>query len=311
MFRYFAIRILRAAFTVALVVTFVFLVLRLSGDPARSIMGEDASPEAMAAFRREWGLDQPLWMQYFHFFAAIFHGELGQSMRGGGTALDLVLSRIPATLMLTLPALLMKLAIGIPAGVYAALHRDSAIDRAVMMTAVAGYTVPSFVLGLVLVQFFAIWLSWLPTGGAGGLQHIILPIITLGVGGAAILARFVRSAMLEVLGQPYIRTASAKGIPWPSVVRGHALPNAAIPTVTIVGFMVGNLIAGSVVIESVFSWPGLGNLLVVSVASRDLAVVQCILLLVAVAMVFSNLVVDFLYGVLDPRLSNGNTGGGH
>ncbi|MBX5101261.1 ABC transporter permease [Rhizobium lentis] len=311
MFRYFAIRILRAAFTVALVVTFVFLVLRLSGDPARSIMGEDASPEAMAAFRREWGLDQPLWMQYFHYFAAIFHGELGQSMRGGGTALDLVLSRIPATLMLTLPALLMKLAIGIPAGVYAALHRDSAIDRAVMITAVAGYTVPSFVLGLVLVQFFAIWLSWLPTGGAGGLQHIILPIITLGVGGAAVLARFVRSAMLEVLGQPYIRTASAKGIPWPSVVRGHALPNAAIPTVTIVGFMVGNLIAGSVVIESVFSWPGLGNLLVVSVASRDLAVVQCILLLVAVAMVFSNLVVDFLYGVLDPRLSNGNTGGGH
>ena len=311
MFRYFAIRILRAAFTVALVVTFVFLVLRLSGDPARSIMGEDASPEAMAAFRREWGLDQPIWMQYFHYFAAIFHGELGQSMRGGGTALDLVLSRIPATLMLTLPALLMKLAIGIPAGVYAALHRDSAIDRAVMITAVAGYTVPSFVLGLVLVQFFAIWLSWLPTGGAGGLQHIILPIITLGVGGAAVLARFVRSAMLEVLGQPYIRTASAKGIPWPSVVRGHALPNAAIPTVTIVGFMVGNLIAGSVVIESVFSWPGLGNLLVVSVASRDLAVVQCILLLVAVAMVFSNLVVDFLYGVLDPRLSNGNTGGGH
>ncbi|WP_434733067.1 ABC transporter permease [Rhizobium sp. YTUHZ044] len=311
MFRYFAIRILRAAFTVALVVTFVFLVLRLSGDPARSIMGEDASPEAMAAFRREWGLDQPLWMQYFHYFAAIFHGELGQSMRGGGSALDLVLSRIPATLMLTLPALLMKLAIGIPAGVYAALHRDSAIDRAVMITAVAGYTVPSFVLGLVLVQFFAIWLSWLPTGGAGGLQHIILPIITLGVGGAAVLARFVRSAMLEVLGQPYIRTASAKGIPWPSVVRGHALPNAAIPTVTIVGFMVGNLIAGSVVIESVFSWPGLGNLLVVSVASRDLAVVQCILLLVAVAMVFSNLVVDFLYGVLDPRLSNGDTGGGH
>ncbi|GLS37910.1 ABC transporter permease [Mesorhizobium tianshanense] len=311
MFRFFAIRVLRAVLTVALVVTFAFIVLRLSGDPARSIMGDDASPEAMAAFRREWDLDQPLWMQYLHYFAAIFQGEFGRSMRGGGPALDLVLGRIPATLMLTLPALLMKLAIGIPAGIYAALHRDSAIDRAVMVTAVAGYTVPSFVLGLVLVQVLAIWFAWLPTGGTGSLQHLILPIITLGVGGAAVLARFVRSAMLEVLGQPYIRTASAKGIPWAAVVRGHALPNAAIPTVTIVGFMVGNLIAGSVVVESVFSWPGVGNLLVVSVTARDLAVVQCILLLVAVAMVLSNLIVDFLYGFLDPRLAEANSSGGH
>ncbi|PZV37061.1 ABC transporter permease [Mesorhizobium kowhaii] len=311
MFRFFAIRVLRAVLTVALVVTFAFIVLRLSGDPARSIMGDDASPEAMAAFRREWGLDQPLWMQYLHYFAAIFQGEFGRSMRGGGPALDLVLGRIPATLMLTLPALLMKLAIGIPAGIYAALHRNTAIDRAVMVTAVAGYTVPSFVLGLVLVQVLAIWFAWLPTGGTGSLQHLILPIITLGVGGAAVLARFVRSAMLEVLGQPYIRTASAKGIPWAAVVRGHALPNAAIPTVTIVGFMVGNLIAGSVVVESVFSWPGVGNLLVVSVAARDLAVVQCILLLVAVAMVLSNLIVDFLYGFLDPRLAEANSSGGH
>ncbi|MGY5810000.1 ABC transporter permease [Rhizobium sp. LEGMi198b] len=311
MFRYFAIRILRAFLTVALVVTFAFIVLRLSGDPARSIMGDDASPEAMTAFRQGWGLDQPLWMQYLKYFAAIFEGDLGRSMRSGGPALDVVLSRIPATLILTLPALVLKLAIGIPAGVYAALHRDSAIDRAVMVTAVAGYTVPNFVLGLVLVQLLAIWVAWLPTGGTGGLQHLILPIITLGVGGAAVLARFVRSAMLEVLGQPYVRTASAKGIPWAAVVRGHALPNAAIPTVTIVGFMVGNLIAGSVVVESVFSWPGVGNLLVVSVAARDLAVVQCILLLVAVAMVLSNLVVDFLYGFLDPRLANANPAGGH
>ncbi|UVC15505.1 ABC transporter permease [Mesorhizobium onobrychidis] len=310
MFRFFAIRVLRAVLTIALVVTFAFIVLRLSGDPARSVMGDDASPEAMAAFRREWGLDLPLWIQYLHYFAAIFQGELGRSMRGGGPALDLVLGRIPATLMLTLPALLMKLAIGIPAGIYAALHRDSAIDRAVMVTAVAGYTVPSFVLGLVLVQVLAIWLAWLPTGGTGSLQHLILPIITLGVGGAAVLARFIRSAMLEVLGQPYIRTASAKGIPWAAVVRGHALPNAAIPAVTIVGFMVGNLIAGSVVVESVFSWPGVGNLLVVSVTARDLAVVQCILLLVAATMVVSNLIVDFLYGILDPRLANANSTGG-
>ncbi|WEX08666.1 ABC transporter permease [Chelativorans sp. AA-79] len=311
MVRFLVVRFLRAFLTVALVVTFAFVVLRLSGDPAISIMGDNAPPEAMAAFRREWGLDDPLWLQYFKYFLAISRGELGLSMRGGGPALDLVLSRIPATLALTLPALCLKLAIGIPAGVYAALHRDTTIDRAVMVSAVGGYTVPSFVLGLMLVQFFAIWLGWVPTGGAGGWQHLILPILTLGIGGAAVLARFVRSAMLEVLGQPFIRAASARGIPWAAVVLGHALPNAAIPTVTIVGFLVGNLIAGAVVVESVFSWPGVGNLLVVSVTARDLAVVQCILLLITIAMVLSNLTVDFLYGVLDPRLRGASDAGGH
>lgn len=304
MLRFAFIRITRALLTVLLVITFAFIVLRVSGDAAISIMGDDASPQAMEAFRKAWGLDKPIWLQYLHYFIAIFHGDLGHSMRGGGPAFDLVMSRIPATLAITLPALLIKLFIGIPAGIYAALNRDSLIDRSVMAAAVAGFTIPNFVLGLVLVQLFAIYLGLLPTGGAGGWQHIILPVITLGISGAAVLARFIRSAMLEVLSQHYVRTASAKGVSWPVVVRRHALPNAAIPTVTIVGFMVGNLIAGSVVVESVFSWPGVGNLLVVSVASRDLAVVQCILLLVAATMVASNLIVDFLYGVLDPRMRN-------
>jgi peptide/nickel transport system permease protein len=174
----------------------------------------------------------------------------------------------------------------------------------VMAGAVAGFTVPSFVLGLLLVLLFAVQLGWLPSGGSDSWSSVILPVVTLGLGGAGILARFTRSAMLEVLGQPYIRTASAKGVPWRAVVRGHALPNAAIPTVTIVGFLVGSLIAGSVVVESVFSWPGVGRLLVVAVANRDLAVVQCILLLVASTMVAANLIVDLLYGVLDPRLRN-------
>jgi peptide/nickel transport system permease protein len=176
---------------------------------------------------------------------------------------------------------------------------------------VAGFTVPSFVLGLLLVLLFAVQLGWLPSGGSDSWTSVILPVITLGLGGAGILARFTRSAMLEVLGQPYIRTASAKGVPWQAVVRGHALPNAAIPTVTIVGFLVGSLIAGSVVVESVFSWPGVGRLLVVAVANRDLAVVQCILLLVASTMVVSNLTVDLLYGVLDPRLRSTAPAGAH
>ncbi len=302
MLRFIASRLARAALTIAMVVTFAFIVLRLSGDPAQIIMGADAPPEAVDAFRTAWGLDEPIWVQYFSYFWAILQGDLGRSMRDGRDAIVLVTERIPATLALTLPALAIKICLGIPAGIYAALHRNSLADRIVMIIAVAGFTVPSFVLGLLLVLVFAVQLGWLPSGGQESWRHGILPVITLGLGGAAVLARFTRSAMLEVLGQPFIRTASAKGVPWRAVVTGHALPNAAIPTVTIIGFMVGTLIAGAVVVESVFSWPGVGRLLVVAVANRDLAVVQCILLLVAITMVCANLIVDLLYGLLDPRL---------
>jgi len=299
---FLALRLARAMLTITLVITFAFIVLRLSGDPAVMIMSPEAPAEAIAAFRRAWGLDQPLWVQYVDYFHAIIRGELGMSMRDGRPAVVLVAERIPATLALTVPALMLKLSLGIPAGIHAALHRNSLTDRLVMAGAVAGFTVPSFVLGLVLVLVFAVQLGWLPSGGQESWRSAILPVVTLGLGGAGILARFTRSAMLEVLGQPYIRAASAKGVPWRLVVRNHALPNAAIPTVTVVGFMVGSLIAGAVVVESVFSWPGVGRLLVVAVSNRDLAVVQCILLLVSLTMVSANLIVDLLYGVLDPRV---------
>jgi peptide/nickel transport system permease protein len=302
MARFLLLRLARAALTVVLVVTFAFVVLRLSGDPATTIVSPDAPAAAIAAFRHAWGLDLPIWQQYLRYFAAIAHGDLGQSMRDGRPAIQLVAERIPATLALTLPALALKLCLGIPAGIHAALHRNALSDRMVMAGAVAGFTVPSFVLGLLLVLVFAVQLGWLPSGGQQGWRSAILPVATLGLGGAGILARYTRSAMLEVLGQPYIRTASAKGVPWRAVVWRHAAPNAAIPTVTVVGFMVGSLIAGAVVVESVFSWPGVGRLMVVAVANRDLAVVQCILLLVASTMVVSNFAVDVLYGVLDPRL---------
>ncbi|MBN8902525.1 MAG: ABC transporter permease [Rhodospirillales bacterium] len=305
MTRFLALRFSRALLSIVLVVTFAFVVLRLSGDPALTIMSPEAPPEAIAAFRKAWGLDQPIWVQYLRYFGAIAHGELGVSMRDGRPALALVAERIPATLMITIPALMLKIALGIPAGITAALHRNTLRDRLLMAGAVAGFTVPSFVLGLVLVLVFAVRLGWLPSGGDERWTSAVLPVLTLGLGGAGILARFTRSAMLEVLGQPYIRTASAKGVPWRLVVRHHALPNAAIPTVTIVGFMVGSLIAGAVVVESVFSWPGVGRLLVVAVANRDLAVVQCILLLVSATMVTANLIVDLLYGALDPRLRVG------
>ena len=303
MLRYVAIRLLRALVTITLVVTFAFVVLRLSGDPALLIMSVDAPPEAIAAFRAAWGLDEPLWVQYGRYFTAILHGDLGRSMRDGRDAIVLVAERIPMTLALTLPALAIKLCLGVPAGVFAALHRNSWIDRLVMVTAVAGFTIPSFVLGLLLVLLFAVQLGWLPSGGIGTWRHAILPVITLGLGGAAVLARFTRSAMLEVLGQPYIRTASAKGVPWSAVVHGHALPNAAIPTVTIIGFMVGSLMAGAVVVESVFSLPGLGRLAYEAVVQRDLNTLLGIVFISALLVILVNFLVDLVYARLDPRIA--------
>jgi peptide/nickel transport system permease protein len=302
MIRFVLVRLLRALITILAVVTFAFVVLRMSGDPAQVMLGPDVPQDSIDAFRKAWGLDQPLWIQYIAYLKSIFTGDFGVSMRDKASALRLVMERVPATLQLTVPALILKLVIGIPAGVYAALHRQSFADRGVILLAIFGFTIPSFVMGLVLVLIFSVMLGFLPSGGQDTWMHGILPTITMSIGGIGILARFSRSAMIEVMGQPYIRTASAKGVKWSDVVWSHALPNAAVPIVTIVGFMVGSLIAGAVVVESIFSWPGIGRLLVVSVSNRDLAVVQCILLIIAATMVVSNLVVDLLYGWLDPRL---------
>lgn len=305
MIRFILTRLLRAFVTIVLVVTFAFVVLRLSGDPATIILGPEAPPEAIAAFRASWGLDQPVMVQYVQYFAAIFQGDLGMSMRDGRPAFDLVMERIPATLALTIPALFLKLALGVPAGVYAALHQGTAFDRTVMVAAVMGFAVPSFVLALGLVLVFAVNLGWLPSGGRDTVWHAILPIITLGLGGAAALARFTRSAMLEVLERPYMRAAAAKGVPFWKRVLLHALPNAAIPIVTVIGLNLGQLVAGAIVVESVFAWPGIGRLLVVAVSQRDLAVVQGLVLVIAVTMVLANLAVDLLYGLLDPRIREG------
>jgi peptide/nickel transport system permease protein len=302
MLRYLLLRLLRAAVTIAAVVTFAFVVLNLSGDPALTILSPEAPPEAVAAFRHAWGLDQPLWQQYARYFVNVLDGNLGNSLREARPATEIVWERLPATLALTIPAFLIKILVGIPTGIYAALNRNSLADRLTMALSVAGYTVPSFVLGLVLVLIFAVRLGWLPSGGFESPVHLILPAVTLGLAGAAVIARFTRSAMIEVLGQPYIRAAQAKGLPWRRVVVSHALPNAAIPMITIIGLMIGSLVAGAVVVESVFSWPGIGRLLVGAVASRDLPVVQTILLLVAACMVSANFIVDLAYGWIDPRV---------
>lgn len=302
MIGYVVRRLLRGLLTLWLVVTFVFVVLRLSGDPAYSILPPDAPPEAFQSFRTSWGLDKPVWNQYVVYFRNILRGNLGRSLLDGRDAWLVVKERIPKTLALMGSGLLLALVIGVPAGVYAALHRNTWKDRGIMTLGVFGYSLPNFFLGVLLILLFSVKLRILPTSGSDTWRHYILPIVTISAWSTGIVVRFVRGSMLEVLGSPYVKAAHAKGLSRERVVHRHALPNAAIPTMTIVGFMVGMLIGGGVVTETVFAWPGIGRLLVTSVGNRDLAVVQIIVLLLSTAMVASNTLVDILYAVVDPRI---------
>ncbi|MHA6731615.1 ABC transporter permease [Devosia sp. A369] len=296
-------RLLRALATLFIIVTFAFVILRVAGDPvARFYDVATTPPEVIAAFRIEWGLDKPLWQQFINYIGSVLTGDLGNSMRESRPALVTVLARLPLTLQLAVPVLFLKVLIGVTIGIFAALHRNSFIDRGLMMISVLGITVPTFVIGLVLAMIFAVQLRWLPSGGYTELRHMILPVATMTIAGSAVIARYTRSAMLEVLGQPFVRAASAKGLKSHLVILRHVLPNAAISIITIFGLMLGGLIGGAVVVESVFSWPGVGRLLIDSVSSRDLAVVQTILLMIGLTMVISNLFVDLLYGLIDPRM---------
>lgn len=295
-------KLFRGALTLLLAVTFVFVVLRASGDPAQIMMSDEASPDAIAAFRERWGLDKSMFEQYITYIGAMLQGDFGNSFRDGRPALEVIADRIPVTLQLGLTALLLTLLIGIPAGVIAALKRGTWVDQATMSFTILGHSIPNFFLGILLILLFSMTLRWLPSSGTGSIWHLLMPAITLGTAAAATVARFTRSSMLDVLHQPFMRTAKAKGIPYDRRVMGHAIPNAAIPVVTVVGMRIGGLIGGAVTIETVFAWPGVGMLLVNAVNQRDLAVVQGVVLLIAFTMVAVNLIVDLAYGWLDPRI---------
>jgi len=299
----------RAFLTVFLIVTTVFVVLRLSGDPAMYVLGIDAAPAALEQFRDRWGLNDPIWQQYITFIRNAVTGDFGYSYFEERPAMEAVADRMPKTLLLMGITAIFALLVGISAGILAAIYRNSWIDRLTMTVAVAGFSLPNFVLGIFMILLFSVALGWLPTAGSGTWQHMVMPVVTMGLAEAAVFARFTRSAMLEALHQPYMRTARAKGMRRGAAVWRHALPNAAIPLVTITGFFVGTLIAGGVVTESVFAWPGLGRLLVTSVGNRDLAVVQIIVMLIATSMVVTNLTIDLLYGWLDPRVGSARSGG--
>ena len=300
--RYLLQKIFRAFLTICIIVTFVFVALRMSGDAALQIYGADVDTEVLEAIRALWGLDKPIWQQYLIYIGNIFQGDLGKSYLDGRDAIEVVMERVPKTLSLMWITAIVTFLIGIPAGIYSALHHNTVTDRFTMTLSVMGLSIPNFFLGVLLILLFSVTWRLLPSAGSETWQHYIMPVITMATAEASVFARFMRSSMLEVLSQPYIRTAIAKGVPWRKVVRGHALPNAAIPTVTVAGFFVGSLIVGGVITENVFAWPGVGRLLVDSVANRDLAVVQVAILLIAVSMVSANLIVDLSYGWLDPRV---------
>ena len=293
---------LRALLTLWIVVSLTFVVLRSAGDPAITILGTDATPATIADFHHQWGLDRPLPVQYVVYFAHVLHGDFGTSFLDGRPALTVVAERVPRTLQLSGLGLLLMLSIGIPAGVAAALNRGRALDRMIVAGAVMGHSVPSFFLAILLILLFSVRWRLLPSGGAEAAHTIIMPAITIAAGGTGVIARFTRAAMLDALRQPFVRAVQARGLGWPRVVRSHVMPNAAVPTVTMIGFLLGGLVAGAVITETVFAWPGIGWLIVTSVARRDLAVVQCIMLLVAGTMVLANLSVDLLYVWLDPRM---------
>lgn len=300
----------RAVFTLWAVMTFAFVVLRVTGDPVRSLLPDNVTLEVVAAYRERWGLDRSLPEQYARYLLALAQGDFGRSFRDDRPALESVLERLPKTLALTLTSFLLVLLIGLPAGVAAALARDTAMDRLVMAGAVAAHSLPGFLLGLLLILLFAVEWRLLPSSGSTTLAHLVLPAITLGTTGAAVIARFTRAAVLEVLEQPHVRAARAAGHPMGVVIRRDVLPVAAIPLVTILGFAIGGLVGGAIVTETVFAWPGIGRLLANAVAARDLAVVQCIVLLLATAMVAANFAVDLLYAWLNPRIRVSAPAGG-
>ena len=294
-----------------MVVSVVFLLIHLvPGDPVVQMLGEGATASDISVLRHAYGLDAPLGTQYLRYWRGIVHGDLGQSLRLHDSVTHLVLQRYPYTLALTLAALLIGITISIPAGVFSALHRARWQDRLLGVVSLGGLSFPNFALGPILILIFSIQLGWLPVSGAGTgrifgwqfLVYLILPAITLGSGLAGILTRMVRTAMLEELGQDYIRTARAKGLSERRVVYRHALANALIPVLTVIGLQFGSLLSGAIVTETVFSWPGIGRLTLSAISNRDYALVQGCILAVGLTYVAVNLLTDVAYTLANPRI---------
>ncbi|MGC4943200.1 nickel ABC transporter permease [Kribbella sp. DT2] len=300
---YVARRLFFSIFVLWGAVTIIFVVLRLvPGDPAYIMLGPDADQAQVDALRAQLGLDHSLAQQYATYLTNVVHLDFGQSFRLSTDSMTLVMQRVPATIQLASTALLLSLLIGLPLGVIAALKANTWIDRSISVFSLLGQSTPSFWLGIVMILVFARNLQVLPSSGSGTWAHLVLPTVTLALPFLAILVRLTRSGLLEVVHEGYVQTARAKGLAEGGVILVHALRNALIPIVTVVGLQFGALLGGTVIVETVFAWPGVGRLLIDSIGKRDYGVVQAAILLVATIFVLINLLVDLLYGFLDPRV---------
>jgi len=303
MMKYIASRLLYTLPVIWLVVSVVFLLIHIvPGDPIQQMLGEGVASADLQATRHAYGLDQPLGQQYLHYWRGVLHGDLGSSIRFDQSVSSLIAQRYPATLELTLVSLAVALLISIPAGVRSARRRDRWDDRLLSFISLLGLSFPNFALGPILILFFAIYLGLLPVSGSGTWMHIILPAITMGGALAAILTRMVRTAMLEELGQDYIRTARAKGLPERIVVYRHALRNAMVPILTVIGLQFGALLAGAIVTETIFSWPGIGRLTIQAISNRDYYLVQGCVLAIGLTYVAVNFLTDISYSLANPRI---------
>lgn len=307
MFRYFVMRLLGLVPTMFLVTVCVFFFVHLlPGDPAQLAAGPEADEETVRMVRERLGLDRPLPEQFVLFVKKTVTGDFGISIRSQRRVIDEVAERFGPTLLLTVAAMAWAVVFGLLIGIVSAVKRGRWPDRLGMAFAVSGISMPPFALGILLMEVFSVWLGWFPTVGAESWRHYVLPSITLGAGVAAVMARFTRSALIEVLSEDYVRTARAKGLPARQVLSRHALRNALIPVVTMMGLQFGFLLGGSIVVEKVFNWPGMGRLLVDAVEMRDYPVMQTCVLLFSMEFLLINLAVDLLYGWLNPSIRYGN-----
>jgi len=296
-------RAIRALLTLWLVVTAVFVILRLSGDPIAALLGPDARPDQIAALQHDLGLDSPAPVQYVKYFANLARGDFGNSIQQRRPALGLVLDRFPATAQLALVAFAIAATIGLTLGVITALNRGSVVDRLALAVMSAFQAAPAFFVGILLILFLSVRFGWLPSSGRGTAKQLGLPALTLSALTMASLARLTRSSLLDVLRNDFIRTARSKGLHERTVILSHALRNAALPLVTVMGLELGGLLTGAVITETVFAWPGVGRLALDAVRGRDYPVVQASVLFIAAVFVLINFLVDCSYALLDPRVS--------
>jgi peptide/nickel transport system permease protein len=303
MSRFIVRRLIHAAIVLLVLSFLTFGLLHLGGDPVSLMAPDYFSEEDVVALRHKMGLDQPFHVQYLAYMGQLARGDLGMSFMQHRPALPIVLDRLPATILLAVLSLVMTVAIAIPLGILGAVKRGSIWDRISLVFAMCGKAIPTFWFGVMLILVFSIWLGWLPAFGGGSWRHVLMPAITLALANMAIITRIVRSAMIDALGQDYVRTARSKGLAERAVISSHAFRNASLPAVTVIGLEFGALLGGSVITETVFAYPGIGYLAIQAIRAKDFPVVLCVVFVIAILTLAITLAVDILYAVLDPRLT--------